>query len=78
MVVAGVIAAFGVIERSTILIVGAMAVSPDLLPMSAACVALVARRPRLFGRAFGTLAPGLGLAIAGGVAGDARAARWPA
>ena len=36
MIVAGVIAAFGVTERSTILIVGAMAVSPDLLPMSAA------------------------------------------
>ena len=36
-------------EGSPILIVGAMAVSPDLLPMSAACVALVARRPRLAG-----------------------------
>jgi uncharacterized hydrophobic protein (TIGR00271 family) len=63
MIVAGVVAAFGVTERSTILIVGAMAVSPDLLPMSAACVALVARRPRLLGRAFGTLAPGLALAV---------------
>ena len=63
MIVAGVIAAFGVTERSTILIVGAMAVSPDLLPMSAACVAIVARRPRLLGRAFGTLAPGLALAV---------------
>lgn len=63
MIVAGVIAAFGVVERSPILIVGAMAVSPDLLPMSAACVALVARRPRLMGRAFGTLAPGLVLAV---------------
>jgi uncharacterized hydrophobic protein (TIGR00271 family) len=63
MTVAGVIAAFGVTERSPILIVGAMAVSPDLLPMSAACVALVARRPRLLGRAFGTLAPGLVLAV---------------
>ena len=63
MIVAGVIAAFGVTERSPILIVGAMAVSPDLLPMSAACVAIVARRPRLMGRAFGTLAPGLALAV---------------
>lgn len=63
MIVAGVIAAFGATERSPILIVGAMAVSPDLLPMSAACVALVARRPRLLGRAFGTLAPGLALAV---------------
>jgi uncharacterized hydrophobic protein (TIGR00271 family) len=63
MIVAGVIAAFGVTEGSPILIVGAMAVSPDLLPMSAACVAIVARRPRLMGRAFGTLAPGLVLAV---------------
>jgi len=63
MTVAGIIAAFGVMEGSPILIVGAMAVSPDLLPMSAACVALAARRPRLLGRAFGTLAPGLILAM---------------
>ena len=63
MIVAGIVAAFGVVERSPILIVGAMAVSPDLLPMSAACVGLVARRPRLVGRAFGTLAPGLALAV---------------
>lgn len=63
MIVAGVIAAFGVVERSPVLIVGAMAVSPDLLPMSAACVGIVARRPRLVGRALGTLAPGLALAV---------------
>jgi uncharacterized hydrophobic protein (TIGR00271 family) len=59
MAVAGIVAAFGVTEHSAILIVGAMAVSPDLLPVSAACVALVGRRGRLFGRAFGTLLPGL-------------------
>ena len=41
MVAAGVIAAFGVIEANEILIVGAMAVSPDLLPITAACVGLV-------------------------------------
>ena len=63
MAVAGVIATFGVTEGSPILIVGAMAVSPDLLPMSAACVALVARRPRLAGRAFFTLVPGLALVV---------------
>src|SRR3954452_6314129 len=44
---AGVIAAFGVIEPNSILIVGAMAVSPDLLPVTAACVALVSRRAAL-------------------------------
>ena len=62
MIVAGVIAAFGVIDRNEILIVGAMAVSPDLLPLCAACVAIEARRPQLAGRAIGTLLLGLGLA----------------
>ena len=66
MVVAGVIAAFGVIDRNDILIVGAMAVSPDLLPLCAACVGLEARRPSLVARAGGTLL--LGLSIAAGVA----------
>ena len=51
MVAAGVIAAFGVIEANEILIVGAMAVSPDLLPITAACVGLVSRRGRSSARA---------------------------
>jgi uncharacterized hydrophobic protein (TIGR00271 family) len=63
MAVAGVIAAFGVIDRSAILIVGAMAVSPDLLPLTAAAVGLVAKRPPLFARAVGTLLPGLATAV---------------
>ena len=46
---AGVIAAFGVIEVNPILIVGAMAVSPDMLPITAACVGLVSRRGPLVG-----------------------------
>ena len=62
MVTAGVIAGFGVIELNPILIVGAMAVSPDLLPITAACVALVARRALLAARALLTLAVGLGAA----------------
>ena len=66
MTVAGVIAALGVITGNGILIVGAMAVSPDLLPLSAACVGLVGRRPRLVRRAVGTLV--VGLALAGFVA----------
>ncbi len=63
MAVAGVIAAFGVIDRSAVLIVGAMAVSPDLLPLTAASVGIVARRGWLFGRAIGTLLPGLATAV---------------
>jgi uncharacterized hydrophobic protein (TIGR00271 family) len=60
MVAAGLIAAYGVIEANTILIVGAMAVSPDLLPITAACVGLVSRRGRLVGRALVTLVVGMG------------------
>jgi uncharacterized hydrophobic protein (TIGR00271 family) len=66
MVTAGVIAAFGVIEVNEILIVGAMAVSPDLLPVTAACAAVVAHRWRLAFRALVTLCAGLGVACASG------------
>jgi uncharacterized hydrophobic protein (TIGR00271 family) len=62
MAVAGVIAALGVITANSILIVGAMAVSPDLLPLCSLSVGLVARRPRLIRRAAGTLVSGLVLA----------------
>jgi len=61
--VAAVIAALGVITSSSILIVGAMAVSPDLLPICATCVGLVARRYVLARRAFITLTLGLGLVV---------------
>jgi uncharacterized hydrophobic protein (TIGR00271 family) len=67
MAMAGIVAAFGVIERNGILIVGAMAISPDTLPITAACTGIVLARWRLAGRALGTLA--IGLAVAGVVAG---------
>ena len=57
--VAAVIAATGVIVSSSILIVGAMAVSPDLLPICATCVGLVGGRRALAGRAFATLIIGM-------------------
>ena len=59
MLTAGVIAGFGVIEVNAILIVGAMAVSPDALPIAAACIGLVSRRAGLAARALATLALGL-------------------
>lgn len=59
--VAAVIAALGVITSSSILIVGAMAVSPDLLPICATSVGLVRGDRRLARRAFATLTLGLGL-----------------
>lgn len=61
MSVAAVIAALGVITVNPILIVGAMAVSPDLLPISAACVGIVGGRLPLASRATGTLLLGIGL-----------------
>jgi uncharacterized hydrophobic protein (TIGR00271 family) len=63
MVVAGVIASYGVVDDNGILIVGAMAVSPDLLPITAVAVGIVGRQAELAGRALLTLA--LGLAAAG-------------
>jgi uncharacterized hydrophobic protein (TIGR00271 family) len=66
MAVAGVIAGYGVIYSNGILIVGAMAVSPDFLPIASTCIGLVARRARLAARAFLTLT--VGLATAGVVA----------
>ena len=66
MAVAGVIAAFGVIYDNQILIVGAMAVSPDTLPITAACTAHVLGRRDLAGRVVATLA--VGLAVAGLIA----------
>jgi len=66
MFVAGVIACYGVTDRNVILIVGAMAVSPDLLPITAIGVNLVGRRPRLAGEALLTLA--VGMIVASGAA----------
>jgi uncharacterized hydrophobic protein (TIGR00271 family) len=62
MAVAGVIAGYGVIYANGILIVGAMAVSPDFLPIASTCIGLVARRGALIGRALLTLLAGLGTA----------------
>jgi uncharacterized hydrophobic protein (TIGR00271 family) len=62
MLAAGVIASYGVIDENVILIVGAMAVSPDLLPITGIGVGVVARLPGLAVQAFLTLALGLGAA----------------
>ena len=63
MAVAGWVAGLGIIQSSSILIVGAMAVSPDLLPLCATCVGLVGRRPGLAVRSFLTLALGMGMVM---------------
>jgi uncharacterized hydrophobic protein (TIGR00271 family) len=59
MAVAAMLGALGVITDNPILVVGAMAVSPDLLPICAACVGLVAGRGRLVRRALVTLLLGI-------------------
>ncbi len=68
MATAGVIAAFGVIYEETTLIVGAMAISPDTLPITAAATALVLGRWRLSALAVATLIAGLGSACVVGAA----------
>ena len=68
MAVAGLIAGLAVINESSVLIVGAMAISPDLLPVTAACTGLVLRRWRLVGRGLGALVLGLAVACALAVA----------
>jgi uncharacterized hydrophobic protein (TIGR00271 family) len=62
MFAAGVIAGYGVIDRNSILIVGAMALSPDLLPITAIGVGLVGRKAKLTVAAFVTLAAGMAAA----------------
>ncbi len=62
MFVAGVIACYGVTDLNPILIVGAMAVSPDLLPISAIGVGMVSRSLKLVGAAALTMALGLATA----------------
>jgi uncharacterized hydrophobic protein (TIGR00271 family) len=68
MVAAGAIAGIGVGQDQSVLVVGAMAISPDLLPLSAACVGLVARARRTALVGVSTLLVGLGVAaLASGV-----------
>jgi uncharacterized hydrophobic protein (TIGR00271 family) len=64
MFVAGVVACYGVVDENAILIVGAMAVSPDLLPIVAAAVGVIGLRAVLAGRAILTLVVGLGISSA--------------
>jgi uncharacterized hydrophobic protein (TIGR00271 family) len=62
MAAAGIIAGIGILTGSAVLLVGAMAISPDLLPVSASAIGIVERRWRLAGRALSVLAVGLAVA----------------
>jgi len=75
MVVAGVIAGYGVLTINDTLIIGAMAVSPDTYPIVSACVGVVGRRWRLIYRSVATLVIGLTATAAtaaavGGIVGE--------
>ncbi len=63
MTIAGIIAAFGVLTENAVLIVGAMALAPDLTPVTATTVGIVGKRWRLAGRGLLTLGLGYVLTI---------------
>jgi len=64
IVIAGLIAACGILLDSPILIVGAMVVGPEFGPIAGFCVAAVQRRPRLAARSFLALAVGFPALVA--------------
>jgi uncharacterized hydrophobic protein (TIGR00271 family) len=63
MVLAGIIAAIGILLDSAILVVGAMVVGPEFGPVAGLCVALVQRRGELARRSALALAVGFPLAF---------------
>ena len=65
MVVAACIAAIGIIQDQLLLIVGAMALSPDYFPTADACLSIVRRDWRRAAQALGTLVVSFGAAIVG-------------
>jgi uncharacterized hydrophobic protein (TIGR00271 family) len=64
MALATMIAALGIIQDSTILIIGAMAVGPEFGPLAGLAVALIQKQRRLAVRSLAALAVGFPLAIA--------------
>jgi uncharacterized hydrophobic protein (TIGR00271 family) len=68
MVSAGIIAGIGVLTGSAVLLVGAMAISPDLLPISAAAIGIVERRWQLALKAIRVLLIGLATGALGAFA----------
>lgn len=71
MISAGIIAGVGVLTGSSVLLVGAMAISPDLLPISASAIGIVERRWQLSIRAVSALLIGLGAGALGAFAATA-------
>jgi uncharacterized hydrophobic protein (TIGR00271 family) len=68
MAAAGIIAGIGVLTGSAVLLVGAMAISPDLLPISASAIGIVEHRWHLASRAMRVLLIGLATGTVGAFA----------
>jgi uncharacterized hydrophobic protein (TIGR00271 family) len=71
MASAGIIAGIGVLTGSAVLLVGAMALSPDLLPISATAIGLVERRWQVAIKALRVLLIGLATGALGAFAATA-------
>jgi uncharacterized hydrophobic protein (TIGR00271 family) len=71
MAAAGVIAGVGVLTGAAVLLVGAMAISPDLLPVSASAIGIVEHRWSLAARALRALTIGLTIGALGAFAATA-------
>jgi uncharacterized hydrophobic protein (TIGR00271 family) len=78
MTLATLIASIAIVLDSQILVIGAMVLGPEFVPIAALGLALVRRRRTLFGRALRTLLVGFGVSILAttAVALTARAAGW--
>jgi uncharacterized hydrophobic protein (TIGR00271 family) len=63
MLLATLLAAIAVATDSVILIIGAMVLGPEFMPITALGLAIVRRRPHLFRRALRTLILGFGISI---------------
>ena len=77
MAAAGVIACYGVVDTNPLLVVGAMAVSPDLLPITAIAVGVIGRSLRLAARALLTLSVGMAVASSSRRSSPSRRANSP-
>ena len=75
MILATLLAAIAVATDSVILVIGAMVLGPEFVPIAALGLALVRRRPSLFRQALRTLIVGFAVSITV-VAGFSLIARW--
>ncbi len=66
LVIAVLIAAIGIVQDSSVLIVGAMVLGPEFGPVAAVSVGVLRRRPKRVAKAIGALAVGFAAAVVAG------------